>query len=135
MTQFSPNRKAIIKTFLTLHPITHYLLDHFMQITMYVCFSISFFPIRYRSSLGKKLDTCRLNKSISSACRMTHPGQGIPSALIQDMFEGGNQWTRQEGFGLNLSRKLLDRMNGRVHYVREHDKCYFLIDLELKTKN
>ncbi|XP_042945747.1 phytochrome E-like isoform X3 [Carya illinoinensis] len=66
---------------------------------------------------------------------MTHPGEGIPSALIQDMFEEGNQWTTQEGLGLNLSRKLLSRMNGQVHYVREHKKCYFLIDLELKTGN
>ncbi|KAF5472437.1 hypothetical protein F2P56_009157 [Juglans regia] len=66
--------------------------------------------------------------------RMTHPGEGIPSALIQDIFEEGNQWTTQEGLGLNLSRKLLSRMNGQVHYVREHKKCYFLIDLELKTK-
>lgn len=65
---------------------------------------------------------------------MTHPGQGLPAALIQDMFEGGNQWTTQEGLGLNLSRKLLNRMNGQVQYVREHDKCYFLIDLELKTR-
>lgn len=65
---------------------------------------------------------------------MTHPGQGLPAALIQDMFEGGNRWTTQEGLGLNLSRKLLNRMNGQVQYVREHDKCYFLIDLELKTR-
>jgi phytochrome E len=63
---------------------------------------------------------------------MSHPGQGLPSALIQDMFERGNQWTTQEGLGLNLSRKLLNRMNGQVHYVREHNICYFLIDLELK---
>ena len=65
---------------------------------------------------------------------MTHPGDGIPSGLIQDMFEGGNQWTTQEGLGLNLSRKLLNIMNGHVHYAREQDKCYFLIDLELRTQ-
>ncbi|KAF5475212.1 hypothetical protein F2P56_007042 [Juglans regia] len=74
------------------------------------------------------------NECIRLQFRMTHPGQGLPSALIQDMFEGGNQWTTQEGFGLKLSRRLLDRMNGQVQYVREHNKCYFLIDLELKTK-
>lgn len=65
---------------------------------------------------------------------MTHPGHGLPAALIQDMFEAGNQWTTQEGLGLNLSRKLLNRMNGQIQYVREHNKCYFLIDLELKTR-
>lgn len=65
---------------------------------------------------------------------MTHGGQGLPPALIQDMFEGGNHWTTQEGLGLKLSRKLLNQMNGHVQYTREHDKCYFLIDLELKLK-
>lgn len=42
---------------------------------------------------------------------MTHPGEGIPSGLIQDMFEGGNQCITQEGLGLNLSRKLLNMMH------------------------
>ncbi|EEF42722.1 phytochrome E [Ricinus communis] len=67
--------------------------------------------------------------------RMTHPGQGLPSALTEDMFEEGNCWTTQEGLALKLSRKLLHQMNGHVHYTREHNKCFFLIDLELKLKN
>lgn len=67
-------------------------------------------------------------------CRMTHPGKGLPSTLIQEMLESGNSWTTQEGLGLNMSRKLLNRMNGHVQYVREHNKCYFLIDLEIKTE-
>ncbi|XP_057950323.1 phytochrome E isoform X2 [Malania oleifera] len=66
--------------------------------------------------------------------RITHPGEGIPSALIRDMFEEGDQWTTQEGLGLNTSRKLLDMMNGHVQYVREHNNCYFLIGLELETR-
>ncbi|KAK9267397.1 hypothetical protein L1049_009822 [Liquidambar formosana] len=74
------------------------------------------------------------NEFIHLQFRMTHPGQGLPSALIQDMFEGGNHWTTQEGLGLNLSRKLLNRMNGQVRYIREHNNCFFLIDLELKTR-
>lgn len=65
---------------------------------------------------------------------MTHSGEGLPSTVLQDMFEGGNQWTTQEGLGLYISRKILSRMNGRVHYVREENKCYFLIDLELRTR-
>ncbi|PSS04878.1 Phytochrome E like [Actinidia chinensis var. chinensis] len=64
--------------------------------------------------------------------RITHPGQGLPSALTEDMFEGRNQWTMPEGLGLNLSRKLLNMMNGHVHYAKEQDRCYFLIDLELR---
>ncbi|KAM1108052.1 hypothetical protein ACFX2B_004683 [Malus domestica] len=74
------------------------------------------------------------NNYIRLQIRMTHPGQGLPAVLIQDMFEGGNRWTTQEGFGLNLSRKLLNRMNGKVQYVREHNKCYFLVDIELQMK-
>ncbi|PON41747.1 Phytochrome A/B/C/D/E [Parasponia andersonii] len=65
--------------------------------------------------------------------RMSHPGEGLPTALIQDMLEAGKQWTSQEGLGLNLSRKLLSRMNGQVKYVREQSRCYFLVDIEFKT--
>ncbi|XP_057465523.1 phytochrome E-like isoform X1 [Actinidia eriantha] len=74
------------------------------------------------------------NELVRLQFRMTHPGEGIPSGLIQDMFERENQWTTQEGLGLNLSRKLLNIMNGHVHYAREQDKCYFLVDLELRTR-
>ncbi|XVF87224.1 hypothetical protein PTKIN_Ptkin18bG0101600 [Pterospermum kingtungense] len=74
------------------------------------------------------------NEFVRLQFRITHPGKGVPSTLIQDMFEGGNQWTTQEGLGLNLSCKLLNKMNGHVHYVREDNKCYFLIDLEIRTR-
>ncbi|XP_058196082.1 phytochrome E-like isoform X1 [Rhododendron vialii] len=74
------------------------------------------------------------NELVHLQLRMTHPGEGIPSDLIQDMFEGGNQCVTQEGLGLNLSHKLLNMMHGHVHYVRELDKCYFLIDLELRNR-
>lgn len=69
-------------------------------------------------------------------CRMIHAGQGLPSALIDDMFDGENQWgtSTREGLGLNLSRKLLNKMNGQVHYIRESKRCYFVIDLDLKTQ-
>lgn len=73
------------------------------------------------------------NNYIRLQFRMTHPGQGLPTALIKDMFDSGNRWTTQEGLGLNLSRKLLNIMNGQVQYVREHNKCCFLVDIELKT--
>ncbi|KAL7242149.1 hypothetical protein ACSBR1_014672 [Camellia fascicularis] len=56
-------------------------------------------------------------------------------ALIQDMFGEGNQWTTQEGLGLNLSRKLLNMMNGHVRYTREQDACHFLIDLKFRTRS
>ncbi|GMN43375.1 hypothetical protein TIFTF001_012577 [Ficus carica] len=74
------------------------------------------------------------NEFIHLQFRMSHPGEGLPAALIQDMLDGGKQWTTQEGLGLNLSRKLLGRMNGQVKYIREQSKCSFLIDIEFKTK-
>lgn len=68
---------------------------------------------------------------------MAHAGQGLPSALIDDMVDGENRrrTSTQEGLGLNLSRKLLNRMNGQVRYIRESKTCYFVIDLDLKTKS
>ncbi|KAK3024021.1 hypothetical protein RJ639_044123 [Escallonia herrerae] len=74
------------------------------------------------------------NEVIHLQFRMTHPGQGFPSALLEDMFGGKSQWTTQEGLALNFSRKLLNMMNGHVNYVRDNDKCYFLVDLEVKTR-
>ncbi|OVA07511.1 PAS domain [Macleaya cordata] len=65
--------------------------------------------------------------------RMTHPGQGLPSELIQDMVGGGTQWSSQEAHGLSLSWKLLKMMNGQIHYIREPNKCFFLIDIEFQT--
>ncbi|XP_061351790.1 phytochrome E isoform X2 [Gastrolobium bilobum] len=74
------------------------------------------------------------NEFVHLKFRMTHSGQGLPSTVLHDMFEGENQWTTQEGLGLYMSRKILSKMNGHVQYVREHNKCYFLIDLELRTR-
>lgn len=62
---------------------------------------------------------------------MTHPGQGLPSELVQDMFHA-SQWTTQEGLGLSMSRKLLKMMKGHIQYVRESTKCYFLMNIELQ---
>ncbi|KAF9621349.1 hypothetical protein IFM89_020008 [Coptis chinensis] len=65
--------------------------------------------------------------------RMTHPGKGLPSELVKNMFEAGTRWTPQEGLALNMSCKLLKIMNGDVHYVRESTKCYFIIDIEFQS--
>lgn len=73
------------------------------------------------------------NQFVHLQFRMSHPGHGLPSALIQDMFEGGDQWTTQQGLGLHLSQKLLNMMNGHAQYIREQNACYFLIDLQLQT--
>ncbi|KAF5197820.1 Phytochrome [Thalictrum thalictroides] len=64
--------------------------------------------------------------------RMTHPGKGLPSELVNDMFEDGTKWTSREGLALNMSCKLLKMMRGDVHYVRESEKCYFIINTEFQ---
>ncbi|XP_077218273.1 phytochrome B-like isoform X2 [Tasmannia lanceolata] len=63
---------------------------------------------------------------------MAFPGEGLPPELIQDMFHT-TKWMTQEGLGLSLSRKILKLMNGEVQYVRESERCYFLISIELPT--
>nr|XP_043621984.1 phytochrome E [Erigeron canadensis] len=65
--------------------------------------------------------------------RMTHPGPGLPVDIIRDMYEE-RKWSTQEGLALNLSRKLLGIMKGRVRYVRDDNKSCFLIDIELETR-
>nr|AHZ89696.1 phytochrome B [Dimocarpus longan] len=62
--------------------------------------------------------------------RMVCPGEGLPPELVQDMFHG-SRWVTQEGLGLSMCRMILKLMNGEVQYIRESERCYFLIILEL----
>lgn len=62
--------------------------------------------------------------------RIVCPGEGLPPELVQDMFHS-SRWTTQEGLGLSMCRKILKLMNGEVQYIRESERCYFLIILEL----
>ncbi|KAL8484828.1 hypothetical protein ACS0TY_027209 [Phlomoides rotata] len=62
--------------------------------------------------------------------RITCPGEGLPPELVQDMFQN-SRWMTQEGLGLSMCRKLLKLMNGEVQYIRESERCYFLIVLDL----
>ncbi|CAH9141515.1 unnamed protein product [Cuscuta epithymum] len=73
------------------------------------------------------------NEYIHIQFRMTHPGQGLPAALTEDMSRGGTRWTTQEGVALHFSKKLVGMMSGHVQYIKEQHKCYFLIDLDFRT--
>ncbi|KAL8507243.1 hypothetical protein ACS0TY_017965 [Phlomoides rotata] len=74
------------------------------------------------------------NEYVHLEFRMAHPGKGLPSPLIEDMFRVKSHWTSHEGTALNISQKLLSMMNGNVRYIREQNKCYFQINLELKSR-
>nr|AHZ63959.1 phytochrome [Gnetum montanum] len=75
---------------------------------------------------------CDVLCTIQIEFRLTHPGPGLPTELVQDLFDR-TRWTTQEGIGLNICRKLLLLMNGEVQYIRESDKCYFLVNVELPS--
>lgn len=62
--------------------------------------------------------------------RIVCPGEGLPPELVQDMFHS-NRWATEEGLGLSMCRKILKLMNGEAQYIRESERCYFLIILEL----
>ncbi|KAJ0978638.1 hypothetical protein J5N97_014112 [Dioscorea zingiberensis] len=65
--------------------------------------------------------------------RIVVPGDGLPPELVQDMFHN-SRWTTQEGLSLSICRKLLKLMNGEVQYIREAERCYFLITIELPRR-
>lgn len=62
--------------------------------------------------------------------RIVCPGEGLPPELIQDMFHN-SLWVTQQGLGLSMCRRILQLMNGQVQYIRESERCFFLIILQL----
>ncbi|KFK28490.1 phytochrome e [Arabis alpina] len=84
-------------------------------------------------SLGQEYSIVN-DRYIHLQFRMIHPGKGLPSEMLSDMFETRDVWVTPDGLGLKLSRKLLEQMNGRVSYVREDEHCFFQVDLQVKTK-
>nr|XP_010938231.2 LOW QUALITY PROTEIN: phytochrome B-like [Elaeis guineensis] len=64
--------------------------------------------------------------------RIVCPGDGLSPELVQDLFHN-SRWVTQEGICLSISRKILKLMKGVVQYIRESERCYFLISMELPT--
>ncbi|CAN4107079.1 unnamed protein product [Withania somnifera] len=76
-------------------------------------------------------------KQISDGATIVHiefrivcPGEGLPPEVIQDMFHNSLCIT-QEGLGLSMCRRILQLMNGEIQYIRQSDRCFFLIKVEL----
>lgn len=86
-------------------------------------------------SVSPGLKRSRSETEFLTICfRLAIPGPGIPPAVIEDMIQPEIHVKSQEGLGLNIARKLLMKMNGQVHYIREQNRCYFTIDTELKLR-
>ncbi|MQL87008.1 hypothetical protein Taro_019551 [Colocasia esculenta] len=64
--------------------------------------------------------------------RMACPGEGLSPEIIQDAFHN-YRWATQEGLGLSICRKILKLMDGEVQYIRESERCYFHITVELPS--
>lgn len=62
--------------------------------------------------------------------RFACPGEGLPPDVVQDMFSN-SRWSTPEGIGLSICRKILKLMGGEVQYIRESERSFFLIALEL----
>ncbi|KAL1293886.1 hypothetical protein HN51_054563 [Arachis hypogaea] len=78
-----------------------------------------------KEQIGQSVHLVNLELSI------THPGSGVPEALLNQMFESNGLESEEEGISLLISRKLLKLMNGDVRYVREAGKSSFILSAEL----
>ncbi|KAI3948107.1 hypothetical protein MKX01_014706 [Papaver californicum] len=83
--------------------------------------------IQVQSSLKKISDGKEL---LHLEFRIGCPGEGLPPELVQDMFSSKQRLT-QESLALSMSIKILQLMNGAVHYIRGSERCSFVIILEL----
>ncbi|KAF2312734.1 hypothetical protein GH714_039802 [Hevea brasiliensis] len=61
---------------------------------------------------------------------MVCAGEGLAPELVQDMFHNSH-WTTEEGLGLSMCRMILKLVQGEVQYIRESERCYFLVILDL----
>ncbi|KAF6143368.1 hypothetical protein GIB67_001312 [Kingdonia uniflora] len=107
--------------------IQQVLADFLLNMVRYAPSPDGWVEIQVRPSLKQILDEHML---VHLEFRMVCPGDGLPPELVQDVFRN-SRWATQEGLGLSLCKKILKLMNGEVQYIRESERCYFLIILEL----
>ncbi|XVF28204.1 hypothetical protein REPUB_Repub15cG0008900 [Reevesia pubescens] len=107
--------------------IQQVLADFLLNMVHYAPSGEGWVEIHVRPTLKRISDGLTI---VRAEFRMVCPGEGLPPELVQDMFHS-SRWMTQEGLGLSMCRKILKLMNGEVQYIRESEKCYFLIILEL----
>ncbi|KAM3707917.1 hypothetical protein ACB094_02G061500 [Castanea mollissima] len=103
------------------------LADFLLNMVRYAPSPEGWVEIHVRPSLKQISDVHTL---VRTEFRMVSPGEGLPPELVQDMFHS-SRWLTQEGLGLSMCRKILKLMNGEVQYIRESERSYFLVILEL----
>lgn len=109
--------------------IQQVLADFLLNMVRYAPYPDGWVEIQVRPNMRQRLDGIEL---VRLEFRMVCPGEGLPPELIQDMFHS-SRWATQEGLGLSMCRKILKLMNGEVQYIRESERCFFIIILELPT--
>ncbi|CAL0316526.1 unnamed protein product [Lupinus luteus] len=77
-----------------------------------------------KEQLGQSVHLVNLELSI------THVGNGVPEALLNQMF-GNDGQESEEGISLFISRKLLKLMNGDVRYLRDASKSSLILSVQL----
>ncbi|KAJ8766455.1 hypothetical protein K2173_022514 [Erythroxylum novogranatense] len=109
--------------------IQQVLADFLLNMVRYAPSSEGWVEIHVRPTLKQISDGLTL---LRNEFRIVCPGEGLPPDLVQDMFHN-SRWITQEGLGLSMCRKILKLMDGEVQYIRESERCYFLVILELPT--
>ncbi|XP_043723556.1 phytochrome B-like isoform X2 [Telopea speciosissima] len=107
--------------------IQQVLVDFLLNMVRYAPYPEGWVEIKVHPSLRLISDGIEL---VHLEFRIVCPGEGLPPQLVQDMFHS-SQWVTHEGLGLSMCRKILKLMNGELQYIRESEKCYFIIILEL----
>ncbi|KAK1279729.1 Phytochrome B [Acorus gramineus] len=109
--------------------IQQILADFMLNMVRYAPSPDGWIEIQVRPNLKQNSDG---NQLLNLQFRITCPGEGLTPELVQDMFHS-SRWATQEGLGLSMCRKILKLMKGEVQYIRESERCYFLIKIELPT--
>ncbi|CAN0855388.1 Phytochrome B [Linum grandiflorum] len=107
--------------------IQQVLSDFLLNMVRYAPSSEGWVEIHLRPTLKHMADGLT---HVRTEFRMACPGEGLPAEVVQDMFNS-SKWGTQEGLGLSMCRKIVKLMNGEVQYIRESERCYFLVVLEL----
>ncbi|GFQ01667.1 phytochrome b [Phtheirospermum japonicum] len=107
--------------------IQQVLADFLLSMVHYAPSQEGWVEIQLKTSLNEVSEGLNI---VHTEFRMVCPSEGIPPELIQDMFHS-SRWVTREGLGLRMCRQILKLMKGEVQYVRESERCYFFVALDL----